>query len=44
MGIGPEAEALAGQELQEGQLYYLALRPDLMPQPANQAIPTDPNQ
>jgi membrane-bound lytic murein transglycosylase A len=44
MGIGPDAEALAGQELQEGQLYYLALRPDLMPQPANQAIPTDPNQ
>ncbi len=44
MGIGPQAEALAGQELQEGQLYYLALRPDLMPRPANQAIPTDPNQ
>jgi peptidoglycan lytic transglycosylase A len=44
MGIGPEAEALAGQELQEGQLYYLALKPDLMPRPANQAIPTDPNQ
>jgi membrane-bound lytic murein transglycosylase A len=35
MGIGPEAQALAGQELQEGQLYYLALRPELMPGPAS---------
>ncbi|MDP9174931.1 MAG: MltA domain-containing protein [Planctomycetota bacterium] len=30
MGIGPSAEAMAGQELQEGALYYLALRPELM--------------
>jgi membrane-bound lytic murein transglycosylase A len=44
MGIGPDAQALAGQELQQGQLYYLALRPDLMPRQADQAIPTDSNQ
>jgi membrane-bound lytic murein transglycosylase A len=37
MGIGATAQAEAGHELQEGQLYYLALRPDLMPRPANLA-------
>lgn len=26
MGIGPEAQAMAGQELQEGSLYYLAAK------------------
>jgi membrane-bound lytic murein transglycosylase A len=35
MGIGPEAQAIAGHELQEGELYYLAIRPELMPVPAN---------
>jgi membrane-bound lytic murein transglycosylase A len=35
MGIGPEAQAIAGHELQQGELYYLALRPELMPVPAN---------
>lgn len=29
MGIGPLAEAVAGHELQEGALYYLAVKPDL---------------
>jgi len=32
MGIGPEAEQLAGQERAIGQLYYLALKPELMTQ------------
>jgi membrane-bound lytic murein transglycosylase A len=35
MGIGPTAEDLAGHELQQGQLYYLAIKPELMPVPAN---------
>jgi membrane-bound lytic murein transglycosylase A len=30
MGIGPEAEAIAGHELQQGSLYYLAIKPSLM--------------
>jgi membrane-bound lytic murein transglycosylase A len=30
MGIGPEAEAMAGHELQQGSLYYLAIKPSLM--------------
>lgn len=30
MGIGPDAEAVAGHELQEGSLYYIAIRPELM--------------
>ena len=29
MGIGPEAQAMAGQELQQGDLYYLALSRNL---------------
>jgi membrane-bound lytic murein transglycosylase A len=43
MGIGPAAQAEAGQELQQGQLYYLALRPELMSKPADQSVPTDSN-
>jgi membrane-bound lytic murein transglycosylase A len=34
MGIGPTAEGMAGHELQEGQLYYLAIKSELMPVPA----------
>ena len=30
MGIGPEAERLAGQTQAEGQLYYLFLKPELL--------------
>lgn len=30
MGVGPEAEAMAGHELQQGSLYYLAIKPSLM--------------
>jgi membrane-bound lytic murein transglycosylase A len=40
MGIGPDAEAMAGHETQRGQLYYLAIRPELMAVPAN----SSPNQ
>jgi membrane-bound lytic murein transglycosylase A len=32
MGIGPQAEQLAGQELHAGELYYLAVKPELVPQ------------
>jgi membrane-bound lytic murein transglycosylase A len=35
MGIGAEAQAVAGHELQQGQLYYLAIRPELMPMPTD---------
>ncbi|HEY1922399.1 MAG TPA: MltA domain-containing protein, partial [Tepidisphaeraceae bacterium] len=35
MGVGPQAEAMAGNELQEGELYYLAVKPELMPVPAD---------
>jgi hypothetical protein len=31
MGIGPMAEQMAGHQLYSGQLYYLAIRPDLAP-------------
>jgi membrane-bound lytic murein transglycosylase A len=34
MGIGDEAEQLAGKELATGKLYYLAIRPELMGAPA----------
>jgi membrane-bound lytic murein transglycosylase A len=44
MGIGPQAQALAGQELQQGQLYYIALRPELMPKTANLAPQFDYKQ
>ena len=30
MGIGDEAEALAGHQLSEGELYYIALKPELV--------------
>jgi membrane-bound lytic murein transglycosylase A len=30
MGIGEEAEQLAGHQLAEGNLYYIAIKPDLM--------------
>lgn len=32
MGIGPMAEQMAGHQLYSGQLYYLAIRPELVPQ------------
>lgn len=32
MGTGPAAGELAGRQLHEGELYYLALKPDRMPQ------------
>ena len=32
MGIGPQAEQLAGRETATGQLYYLAVKPELMGQ------------
>jgi membrane-bound lytic murein transglycosylase A len=35
MGIGPEAQSMAGHELQEGQLYYLAIKPTLMQETAD---------
>ena len=28
MGVGPQAEQLAGHQLYPGRLYYLALRPE----------------
>jgi len=31
MGVGQSAEELAGREFTEGQLYYIALKPELMP-------------
>jgi membrane-bound lytic murein transglycosylase A len=30
MGVGPEAEKIAGHQLHEGELYYLAIKPDLI--------------
>ena len=30
MGIGPEAEGLSGRQLNEGRLYYLAVREELI--------------
>jgi membrane-bound lytic murein transglycosylase A len=35
MGVGPQAEAMAGYELQQGELYYLAVKPELMSIPAD---------
>jgi peptidoglycan lytic transglycosylase A len=32
MGVGPTAEQLAGHELNEGQLYYIAVKQELVPQ------------
>ncbi len=34
MGIGPQAEELAGREMATGKLYYLAIKPELMNQKA----------
>jgi membrane-bound lytic murein transglycosylase A len=34
MGVGESAERLAGEELDAGELYYLALKPELVPQHA----------
>jgi len=31
MGIGPQAEQLAGRQLQEGALYYIAIKPQFAP-------------
>lgn len=31
MGVGPDAERLAGYQLHEGELYYLAVKPELIP-------------
>lgn len=31
MGIGPAAEDLAGHQLHEGELYYVAVKPELIP-------------
>lgn len=41
MGIGDQAEDLAGHQLNEGELYYIALKPELM---QNYATPTPPEQ
>jgi len=30
MGVGPQAEAVAGHELQQGSLYYIAIKPELI--------------
>lgn len=30
MGIGPEAEAIAGRQLHEGRFYYIAVKPELI--------------
>jgi membrane-bound lytic murein transglycosylase A len=32
MGVGPQAEALAGEQHHVGQLYYVAVKPELVPQ------------
>ncbi len=34
MGIGPQAEELAGREMATGKLYYLAIKPELINQKA----------
>ena len=41
MGIGPVAQSVAGHEMQEGELYYLAIKPGLMQQTADvsQSLP-----
>jgi membrane-bound lytic murein transglycosylase A len=35
MGVGPEAEGLAGEELNPGELYYLAVKPELISRYSN---------
>jgi membrane-bound lytic murein transglycosylase A len=39
MGIGPTAEALAGQQLHTGQLYYLAVKPGVGPTTTRPSAP-----
>jgi membrane-bound lytic murein transglycosylase A len=39
MGIGSEAEGMAGRELQEGALYYIAVKPGLSPEPVDSGVP-----
>lgn len=39
MGVGPEAEALAGEQRSEGRLYYFFLKPEHIPPPAQPAMP-----
>jgi membrane-bound lytic murein transglycosylase A len=35
MGVGPKGEAMAGHQLSEGQLYYIAIKPQLINQYIN---------
>lgn len=39
MGLGPAAEALAGEQRSEGHLYYFFLKPEHIPPPAEPAMP-----
>jgi membrane-bound lytic murein transglycosylase A len=48
MGIGPDGEQLAGHQLHEGELYYVALKPEYVsqyanPLPAEQLVGTPTN-
>jgi membrane-bound lytic murein transglycosylase A len=38
MGIGPEAESLAGRQMNDGELYYIAVKENLVPQYLNLPI------
>ena len=40
MGVGPDAEQSAGRQLYPGQLYYLALKPEWVPQYLGAGPPT----
>ena len=37
MGIGPQAEALAGHQLHDGELYYIAVKPQYLTPPTSDA-------
>lgn len=39
MGMGPEAEALAGEQRSLGRLYYFLLKPEHVPPPAQPQVP-----
>ncbi len=39
MGVGPAAEALAGEQRSEGRLYYFFLKPEHVPPSAKPALP-----
>jgi membrane-bound lytic murein transglycosylase A len=39
MGVGAEAEALAGEQKSEGRLYYFFLKPEHLPPPAAPGMP-----